>query len=171
MLRPQTVPPHETEMHSSVECKAQAPSPTPPGLAQFDRDLAARREEGLRGEPASSPCRPSTPTLLPSTLTLCPPSSPSPLPSASTLGSPCVHRRPPPTHSVRHANMGPARTLHMHGMYVTYVAHALHTHHTYTHALCTRTASTGPRSPTWHPTRTGRRFQVSDGARPCTSPW
>ena len=62
MLRPQTALPHETDMHSSAECKAQVSSS--PGLAQFDRDPAARRKEGLCCEPASSPS-PSTPTLCP----------------------------------------------------------------------------------------------------------
>ena len=119
MLRPQTVQPHKTDMRSSAECETQAPSPAPLGLAQFDRDLAARREEGLRGEPASSPSPSSLhPHPLPSITAL-------PLPSAFTLA--LTHARPPRTQSG--ARTGPAHALHMHG---TYVAHTLHTHYTCT---------------------------------------
>ena len=120
-VRPQTASPHETGTHSSAQGKAQAPSATPAGLAQFDRDLAARRKEALRGEPA-----PSRDTA----------SNPQPLPSILAF----IHARRLNTRTC---------TVHVH---------------------CINT-STGPRSPSWHPTRTGRRFQVSDGARPCTSPW
>ena len=77
-VRPQTASPHETGTHSSAQGKAQAPSATPAGLAQFDRDLAARREEWLRGEPAPSRDTAST------TPNLCPPSLRSSMPAAST---------------------------------------------------------------------------------------
>ena len=87
-VRPQTASPHETGTHSSAQGKAQAPSATPAGLAQFDRDLAARREEWLRGEPA-----PSRDTA----------------PPTSAL-HPCVHPCPPPQHTHMHC----ARALHQH---------------------------------------------------------
>ena len=88
-VRPQTASPHETGTHSSAQGKAQAPSATPAGLAQFDRDLAARRKEALRGEPA-----PSRDCIQPPTSAL----------------HPCVHPCPPPQHTHMHC----ARALHQH---------------------------------------------------------
>ena len=88
-VRPQTASPHETGTHSPAQGKAQASSATPAGLAQFDRDLAARRKEGLRGEPA-----PSRDCIQPPTSAL----------------HPCVHPCPPAQHTHVHC----ARALHQH---------------------------------------------------------